>query len=517
VPKAVRSTVGALGIRRPQAPVLVIVAVFVLSRLVAYVAGLRFDDELLHNAFQLLDVRLLRDDPITSIYYLHSQPPLFNAFTALVVQLPDSFVNTVLMLLWHAAALATALLLYATMVRVGVRAGLAAGFVCVFLLLPETLLVESWFFYTQLELLVLALMLWSLARFAATRRVNDGLLYTTALGTLVLLRSSFHVLVMVLLLIVVWRQLRVDARKFAAIAAVPLLVVGAWSVKNIVVFDSWSNSTWVGMNLSYIAHAGVTESRCRALVAKHEVSPIACLRAFSPPSAFAAQFPHPHRYGAPATDVPYKSTGQPNYNASLYLDVAKQYQRDAIELVRDGGVPAVTRAEAAAYTLWAEPADDLLQLQKVRRPIAGYADWFDRLVLLRPVATGWNNPSRFTADAGSFPIGDALGSVSYTLLALFALAIYGGVAGWRRGRRGDPVLRCVCVAGLILVVYSTVVGNALDYRENNRFRVETSPVVLVLGALGAELVWRRVHARRAGAECDLADDDSIAGSTPAPG
>jgi len=118
-------------------------------------------------------------------------------------------------------------------------------------------------------------------------------------------------------------------------------------------------------------------------------------------------------------------------------------------------------------------------------------------VLLRPVATGWNDPARFTASAGAFPLGDALGSISYTLLALFVLAIYGGVAGWRRGRRGDPVLRCVCAAGLVLIGYSVVIGNALDYRENNRFRVETAPVVLVLGALGGELVWQRLRAHRA--------------------
>jgi Dolichyl-phosphate-mannose-protein mannosyltransferase len=497
--------------------VVVVIAVFVLSRLVAYAAGLRFDDGLLHNAYQLLDVRLLRDDPFESIFYLHSQPPLFNAFTALLVHLPDSFVNTTLMLLWHAAGLATALLLYATMVRIGVRTGLAAGFVCVFVLMPETLLVESWFFYTQLEMLLLALMLWSLARFASSRTTADGLFYTAVLGALVLLRSSFHVLLMVLLIVIVWRQLRIDRRKMAVIAAVPLVVVGAWSVKNVVVFDSWSNSTWVGMNLSYLARAGVTDARCRALVAQHAVSPIACVRAFSPPSAYAAQFPHPHRYGVAATDDPFKSTGQPNYNASLYLDVAEQYQRDAIDLLRDGGVAALARAEGAAYTVWAEPGDDVLQLRRARRPIAGYADWFDRLVLLRPVATGWNDPNRFTADAGAFPVGGALGSISYTLLALFGLALYGAITGWRRGRRGDPVLRCVCVAGLIVVGYSTVVGNALDYRENNRFRVETAPVVLVLGALGAEHAWQRIRARRAGGDREPAVDGSLVGDAPAPG
>lgn len=481
--------------REDLAPAAVIVTVFVVSRTLAFAAGLRFDDRLLHNAYQLLDVRLLHDDPLRSIFYLHSQPPLFNAFVALLVHLPDRAVNSVLALLWHAAALATALLLFATMRRLGVRTWLATGFVCVFVLMPETLLVESWFFYTQLELFLLALMLWALARFASSRSTVDGVLFTASLGALVLLRSSFHVLLMVVLVVMVWRQLHVDARRLAAIAAVPLVLVGAWSVKNVLVFDSWSNSTWLGMNLSYVAHAGVTERRCRELVASHDVSEVACTRAFDRPSAYTTRFPHPHRFGVDATDSLFKSTGQPNYNASLYLDVAKQYQHDSIALLREGGLGAVARAEAAAYTVWAEPGDDLLQLRRARAPIAGYADWFDQLVLLRPVASGRNDPARFTADAGAFPIGDALGSVSYSLLGVFALALCGGVVGWRRGRGGDPVMSCVCSVGLVLIGYSVVIGNALDYRENNRFRVETGPVILVLAAVGAELAVRWMDAR----------------------
>ena len=207
-------------VRRPSTPVLIIIVVFVVSRAAAYAAGLRFDDGLLHNAFQLLDVRLLRDDPFVSIFYLHSQPPLFNALTALVVQLPDSFVNTVLALLWHAAALGTAVALYATMVRLGVRTRLAVGLVCVFLLAPETILTESWFFYSQLQMLLSALALLGLARYAKTRATRDGVLFTASLGALVLLRSSFHIAVMVVVLIVVWRMLKIDARKFAAVAVV---------------------------------------------------------------------------------------------------------------------------------------------------------------------------------------------------------------------------------------------------------------------------------------------------------
>jgi hypothetical protein len=494
--------------RRPTTPVLVIVGVFVVSRVLLFAAGARFDDGLLHNAFQLLDVRLLRDDPFTSIFYLHSQPPLFNLLAAAVVQLPAGAVQTVLAVVWAAAGLTTALLVYATMIRLGVRTALAAAIVCGFLLAPETLLTESWFFYSELQMLLTAVVLFALARFAASRRTVDGVLFTAGLGALVLLRSSLHIALMVVLLLIVWRQLHVDARRMAVIATVPMLLVAAWSLKNVVVFDSWTNSTWAGMNLSYLAHAGVGRSQCRELMADHSVSASACRSAFRRPAAYTSQFPHPARYGTPATDRLTKSTGQPNFNASLYIDVASQYQRDSIELLRRGGLGAVARGELAAYTVWAQPGDDSLQLRRVRQPISGYADWFDRLVLLRPVATGRTDPARFGASAGAFPWGDALGSVSYTLLALFGFALYGGVAGWRRGRSGASGLRCVCTVALVLVAWSVVVGNAFDYRENNRFRVEVAPVTLVLGALGVEYALQHVERRHRSAVGS--------GATPAP-
>lgn len=473
-----------------------IVVVFVVSRVVAFAAGVRYDDGLLHNAYQLLDVRLLRDHPFSSIFYLQSQPPLFNLFTSAVVQLPDAAVQSVLAVLWALAGLSTALLLLATMARVGVRTWLGVVLVCAFVIAPETILTENWFFYTELEILVTALALYALARFASDRRIRDGVLFASCLAVLVLTRSSFHILLMVLVLVVVWRQLALSGRELATIALIPLVVAGAWSVKNVVVFDSWANSSWLGMNLSYIAHAGVSRADCQRLAADGRVSSFACGVAFRPPSAYTKYFPHPEHHGNAATDTLTKSTGQPNFNASLYAEVASRYQHDSIEMLRHGGAAAVARAEAAAYTVWAQPGDDSLQLRAVRRPIATYADWFDRLVLLRPVATGWNDPARFGASAGPFPWGEALGSISYTVLLLTAFALAGAVLAWRR--RHDPALRTVATVAAVLLGWSIVVGNALDYRENNRFRVEAAPLLLLLGAIGIELTVRAAAARRRG-------------------
>ena len=72
----------------------------------------------------------------------------------------------------------------------------------------------------------------------------------------------------------------------------------------------------------------------------------------------------------------------------------------------------------------------------------------------------------------------------------------GAIAGWRRRRWNSVDLRCVCTVAAVLLAASVVLGNALDYRENNRFRVEAAPFMLVLAAVGLEVLIRRLADRR---------------------
>ena len=136
-----------------------------------------------------------------------------STFTAAIVQLPDGLVQSALAVIWALAGLATALLLYRTMARLGTRPWLGVVVVSLFLIAPETILTESWYFYTELQILVTTVALFTLTRFAADRRTRDGLFFASSLGVLVLLRSSFHIVLMVLVLVVVWHQLSLYRRQ----------------------------------------------------------------------------------------------------------------------------------------------------------------------------------------------------------------------------------------------------------------------------------------------------------------
>jgi hypothetical protein len=62
-------------------PITVIVVSFAGSRVGFWLAGVRFDlTPLTSGSEQLLAVRLLKDQLFTSVWYLHSQPPLFNLY-----------------------------------------------------------------------------------------------------------------------------------------------------------------------------------------------------------------------------------------------------------------------------------------------------------------------------------------------------------------------------------------------------------------------------------------------------
>ncbi|MEE8381690.1 MAG: hypothetical protein V3R78_07440, partial [Thermodesulfobacteriota bacterium] len=59
---------------------LLIVFIFILSRIIFYYKGGSFLATPIAFAKQYLDPVLLESDLLRSIFYLHSQPPLFNFF-----------------------------------------------------------------------------------------------------------------------------------------------------------------------------------------------------------------------------------------------------------------------------------------------------------------------------------------------------------------------------------------------------------------------------------------------------
>ncbi|MBZ0112246.1 MAG: hypothetical protein K8J08_07300, partial [Thermoanaerobaculia bacterium] len=244
--------------------------VFVLSRTFAYLRGLRLDASPLETFWQFLDPQLLVHDLGRSLLFLHSQPPLPNAVVGLSLKLAPhgSLLGFQIALLMMGLGLCLGS--YVLFRRLELSRGLAGIAAAALALRPEALLYESWLIYDLpvAALLVLAALLLRPAVRGSTAALHG---FFWVLATLALTRSFFH-LAFLLLVVLVLSCPRPDRRRWLLAATLPLLIVTALYTKNLILFGNFGASSWMGINLSRIATAGLPDEDRLDLVAAGRLS-----------------------------------------------------------------------------------------------------------------------------------------------------------------------------------------------------------------------------------------------------
>jgi len=462
-------------------------------------AGSGITREYLANTWQLLDLDVLADDPVGGIWYLHTQPPGYNAVVAAIAWLPAPIAGT-LFALDVAALAATGLLLQGILVRSGVGPLTAGGVATVAVLSPSLVNTIGLASY---EVLVCLLVV---AALAAAQRYLDAprtrwLVATSALLTAAALTRSLLHPVWVLALLALLMAARPPGRRAALAAlALPVLLIGGWTVKNQVVFGTATTSSWLGFNLQRGVVGPMDADLVRADVAAGRVSDLARVAPWGPAEDYepwsGSCDPHDH----PATREPEKGQSgftTTNFNHECYLPVYDEARANALTLVR---------RHPMAYLSDRGTALRLSFVPSTTRS-SGRTTWLDAVYgpLLLSVdhevsQEGWNVP----LFAGGEPIPV---TVSLTLAGLCAFVLGRGVVaavrlvrrGWseRAGPDGWPTGEVVwlLVAGTVAMV--VLGGDLVEIGENTRFRAMVDPLLIAfpLGALALAAARRRDRTR----------------------
>jgi hypothetical protein len=439
--------------RIPAAAALLVV--FAASRAAFFAAGVRFDTTPLGTFYQFLDPVLLRDELLRSIAHLHMQPPLFNLLLGVVLKLAPERPEALFGALWAAAGAASVLALHATMIRVGADRRIAFPAAALFALSPAVVLYENQLFYTHLVTAMLCVSAWLAHRFAERGRFGDGLALFSLLAAVTLTRALFHLvwLLGIVLLFVV----RSDRRRVIACAVVPVLVVVAWYARTWVLFGSFAASTWFGMNFAEITlEQGPLVERLH-LVRDGVLSRYAVIAPFQSMLVYRHLRDAGEPTGVPALDEELKSTGERNFNHLEYVEISRQYLRDALRVVRERPEWYLTGIRKAVVAFF-EPATSDTFLEANHARLEGLERVW-RAVTLGGVLV----PLAFAAAAG-----------------------YGVARAFRALRRRDVDAAEVTVLYLCAnLVYVLLVGTLVDVGENYRFRFKVGPHVAVLLALAA--------------------------------
>jgi hypothetical protein len=395
-------------------------------------------------------------------------------------------------LLFSLGAIVSAVAVCEILRALGCRWWIAAAVAVVMFASPAVLGYE---FYVAQEAVVIPLVygtLWAVVRYAQVPSLAR-LGWVLGLATvLVLTRALFHPLWMLGLVAVVVavRPPPIGRRKLLLVNALPFVVVLGVMAKNEVRFGTFSLSSWMGMNLSRVAVLPLGEERRSELVEEGVLSELAMVPPFRKYVEYEPYVPECHAdHGTPVLDDPVKGDGNekvvnPNFNATCYLPLYQQAQRDAVAAIRaEPGIYARTvGANVVAYL--SESPDPRFGTPEGRMARA-LGDLHDVLALeVRATARYpgvWSIPGDVQV---TFVVGCA------------AVLVAAGRSVRRRLRREAGARDLVVLVVAWTVVFTTLISVVADAFENGRFRSPLDPLVMGLVIAGlCELAARAVRAR----------------------
>lgn len=222
----------------------------------AHLVGFRM--EIPWGYVQLLDSHVVAQHPWASLWYQHNQPPGLTAAFALVMNAARGLgasPETVAKLFFVALGLCGACLLSRMLFKLTPSRAAALAGLALLLASPGYHLFANFFFYTFLLHFLLLALLWLAWRFLEERKPRYLYGFAIFAAAASLTRNLYHPVWAILVFALLagsagwlhgWRRtLRVQIGP----AAVLVLILLAWPLKNYLVFDHFVYSSWSGFNL----------------------------------------------------------------------------------------------------------------------------------------------------------------------------------------------------------------------------------------------------------------------------
>ncbi|RYZ06831.1 MAG: hypothetical protein EOO73_14915 [Myxococcales bacterium] len=458
--------------------------VFIASRLSYALLGVKFIYGDL-QAWQFIDPALLRTDLLRSVFYQHSQPPLFNLFTGAVLQSFSTASTLVFQAIFIGFGLVFCIVHFYLMLRLGVSRRVAFLIAAWFSLSPSVVLYENWFFYTFPLAVLLLLAALALLDFVERKRGRGAAVFFGLLAIISLTQSTFHPFFVLLTLAALLWGLPDLRRRLLRGAVVPLSLLLLVSFKNVALFRTPAYSSWLGMSLARVVMVNVPEPERQRYVDEGKLSPLAMIEPFEAVERYPAAYHHVRGFeDVPVLSEMRKSTGETNYNHLGFLGISKQYLADSLSLIK-AKPAAYLKGVARSCFVYTKSTSDYGWLIDNRTRLFGWDELYNRVFY-----------GRVRMQAGFGHVRGARGEpydvYLLLILGLPALLFYGLWLGVGKGavpsrltraQRVPLLFMCACIA------YVAAVGNLVEAGENNRFRFMTDALSFcVLGLVVERLV-----------------------------
>ena len=456
-------------------------ALFIVSRLLLHLIGLRFSFSV--DWMFLADPADLRDRLFETLWYFHAFPPGINALTGLLLKFGESGAPVAAhALFWGLGLVLVNVLLYLARV-VGLSTRAALVFALAFSLAPASIYFEHLYHYEWpvITLLCLTAALFHRGVYQPSAFPWCGFF---AAGAIVgVTRSTFH-LVWFVAIASLGMALTVRGKRIVVGAAlIPAAVLVTLYLKNAVLFGEFAASTFGPASYTLITVDRLPDAVRDAWISEGRLSPFAAMSVYAPPRDYARFFATPEHDGWPPqlTRLDHRGVEAANFNHWWLLEVHRARRGDVLYYLRHRPLDYVAnvieglRDMFGPTTTWHPRDDTAVSPHYQHRQVLGdYEHWFNRVVHTGPVA----------------PVG------LYVLLPL--LLLWACVHSWPLVRAGDPATRArgaLLLFCVFQIVYVVAASSMLTFLESSRYRFQVEWAIWLLAAAWVSTMTSKVTDR----------------------
>ena len=349
-----------------------------------------------------------------------------------------------------------------------------------FAISPATVVYENYYFYTYPTTILLTLSAVFLVRFLEKKRTVDGLLFSLMLAANALTWSLFHLVWLAGCFGIVAFVLKGNRRK--ALWLLPaFLLVFTWYAKNGILYDSFTASTWAGLNLFKSVTLRIPGEVREGWVEEGIVSELALVPPYRSPDVYLEYFPDTSITGVPLLDDINMSGGYRNQHHLSYVYAGERYLKDSVRIIAHAPRYYLGIIPSSIY-IYLHSASDYEPTYNIRIPIDRWDTTWSRLFYGQ-----WQKDESLVERASAF----SLDHVAWWLVIDFLIAITATpVYLWRHRTQFHSLEYGLTLFMFWNILFVSAAGILLDLGENNRTRFGVDPFIFLLSLF---FVLRLIH------------------------
>jgi len=415
--------------------------------------------------WQVLPLEMMQSDLLYSLWHFHAQPPLFNLYGGIIVKL---FGVNHLSVLYLGNILFGALLsgiIYILLTHFIQNRAVAFRVAFVLALSPTLLLYEPYMLYTIITAFWAAVSVLLLLFHYNTQKERYLILFILCANVLILTRGVYHLTFLGIAIPFAVILSRYSWKRMVVICLLVSMVSIGWYAKNQAQFGFFGASSWSGQNIWNIVYKGYNHNQLQKLAEENVIDPM------------VARLYYP--FHKPSTYQLYGFNKQSNIeilarddmNNINIIDISNAYQDNAIRLIKHDPLRYV-HTIARAYRLFTKPSSSTTQ--DAHPPNASRIQWYEAFyadILQGAFFARW-----FTGrDFGPFLFILLPLSISF-YIGNFIRRLFAQPQHWLQLLRADgPFFYAV-----MLVLYTTVIANVVEFEENDRFTVLVEQIMWIV-------------------------------------